>query len=295
MKIYHLLMIFLFISGCSSGLETTLPALTQQPTVSSATVTSTATQLAHGTLSPTLTPDPSHTISTPSQKSNSEITLELLRTNNGCDLPCWWGIIPNQTRWSDAEDFLTPFSEIYERQPPSEWFVYDVSSPISEEFSDVLAVRTVIAAQQGVVKEIETGYFDEKTYHLGEFLRRYGIPTSVFVSTYSSDSGLPPNQVSLSIDLYYPEKGINAIYGTYASVRGGQIEGCVEKSPHLFLWSPNEDVRTIDYILGWDKANTPYMRIEEATDLDIQDFYEKYVNPASSPCIQTPTNLWPSQ
>jgi len=248
------------------------------------------------TLTPTTTlmPGSGHVISTPSQKDSEQITLGLLQTNNGCDLPCWWGITPNQTNWKEAEELLKPFSYITLRESAT-WSMYSVRSPLSEEYSEVDAVRMIFAVQQGVVKEIETGYFNEKTYHLSSFLQKYGVPSRVLVSTYSSDSGMPKNQVPLSIDLYYPEKGINAWYATDATVKGTQIYGCLERSPALFLWSPNEHTQSIDYILGWDKNYIPYMDVYDATGLDVQGFYDKYKNPENEPCLQTPTNLWPGQ
>ncbi|MBI5823367.1 MAG: hypothetical protein HZB18_05015 [Chloroflexi bacterium] len=293
MKKYHWIILVLVLSGCSPISSVVTPSITSTPFLPP-TATSTPIWTANpiSIVSPTKTPY--LPISTPLAKESSEITLELLQTNNGCDLPCWWGINPNQTNWSNASEFLKPFSTIYERQPPSDWFVYDVRSPISTEVSELGIVEVVFAARDGIVREIEANGFNEYSYSPSSILMKYGIPSQVLISSYSSDYGLPPNQVPLSIDLYYPQKGINVLYGTYATVKGEQITGCL-KSPHLFLWSPSEHTRTINYILGWDSANTPYMSIEEATDLDIQDFYEKYSNPENSLCLQTPTNLWPSQ
>jgi hypothetical protein len=285
---------FSLLVGCVPNSKIETVSITPSPS-STPIITPTATQPPSPTFTPTSITIPSHPISTPSAKENTEITLELLRTNNGCDLLCWWGIIPNQTSWSDAKKFLKQFSTIYERQPPSEWFVYDIHSPLPLEFSEVYAVRTVYAIQEGIVKEIEAGYFDEKTYHISSFLKKNGVPTRILVSTYSSDSGLSPNNVPLSVDLYYPEKGINALYGTYATVTGTQIMGCLEKISDLFLWSPAEHNRSIDYILGWDKHQIPYLDIKEATDMSVQEFYDQFVNSENPLCLQTTKNLWPSQ
>lgn len=284
------------ITSCAQVTATSQPSVAiPSPTSIPPTKTLTVTQTSVPTLTSSSTSIPSRPIPTPIAKENTEITLELLRTNNNCDLPCWWGIIPNQTSWSDAEKFLNSFSTIYERQPPSEWFVYDVHSPLPIEFSDVYAVRVVFAVQKGLVKEIEIGYFDEEIYHLSTFLLKYGIPDQIFVSTYSSDYGLPPNQVPLSINLHYPEKGINALYGTYAIVYEERISGCISDSPIIFLWSPNEHSRSIDYILGWDKNNTPYLEIEQANGMSIEEFYEKYSVLENETCIETTTSLWPAQ
>jgi hypothetical protein len=248
------------------------------------------------TFTPIITTIPYRPIATPSAKESSKMTLELLRTNNGCDLPCWWGITPNQTSWSDAKQFLKPFSTIYERQPSGgKWDVYDVHSTLPLEFSDVFAVRTVFAAQKGIVKEIESGYFDEKTFHLSPFLLKYGIPNQIFISSYSSDSGMPKNTVPFTIALYYPKKGIMATYATNAKVMGSKIVGCFDKSPSLFLWSPDEHDRSMDYILGWDKRHTPYLEIEPATGLKVDSFYATLSNPGNKACLETSTSLWPSQ
>jgi len=301
--IYLVIVFIPILIGCSGNvakgetqIPTSIPAIETIPNdISTTDIRATLTQPPADNLTPIATTIPFQPISTPSAKEGAEITLNLLRTNNGCDLPCWWGVIPNQTSWDDAKNFLKPFSTIYERQPPSEWFVYDVHSPLPIEFSDVSAVRTVYATQQGIVKEIETGYFDEQAYHLSSFLLKYGLPGQVFVSTYSSDYGLPSNKVPLSVDLYYPERGINALYGTYASVEGEKIIGCFSKSPSLFLWSPSEHHRSIDYILGWDKNRIPYEGIKHATGIDVQEFHEVVAKLENEPCLETPTNLWPAQ
>jgi hypothetical protein len=170
-----------------------------------------------------------------------------------------------------------------------------VRSPLPIEFSEVYAVRAVFAAQKGIIKEIEVGYFDEKTYHLSPFLLKYGTPSKVLISTYSSDSGLSPNKVPFSLALYYPDKGIMATYGTYASVNGTKISGCFIKSSNLFLWSPAEKGRSIDYILGWDKRQVPYLEIEPATGLKVNDFYTEFSKPGNNFCLETEKNLWPSQ
>lgn len=294
MKNSSLLVIFIILTGCLP-IETMTAS---QPTPSSVmqfTTTSTAA-IQPPTITPTVTFKPTTTqpIPTYPPTKNPALTLELLQTNNGCELPCWWGIIPNQSRWDEAENLLRSFSHIFSSESPT-WTVYFVRSPISKEYSELGEVRSTFATQRGIIKEIEISEFDEKTYHLSSFLQKYGIPAQVLISTYSSDYGLPPNQVSLSVNLYYPEKGINALYGTYATVKDAQISGCLEKSPRLFLWSPSENNRSIDYILGWDKSQTPYMDIQDAINLDVRGFYEKYKNPENAPCLQTPAGLWPGQ
>lgn len=293
MKNYRLIILLFVLSGCSPISNYVTPSITLTPFLSPV-ATSTPIWTDTPTSTVPSTKIPYVPISTPLVKESSKIVLELMQTNNGCDLPCWWGIIPNQTSWNNAVEFLKPFSIIYERQPPSDWFVYDIRSPISTEVSELGIVEIVFAARDGIIKEIEASGFNEDFYSPSSVLNKYGVPSQILVSSYSSDYGSPPNQVPLSVDLYYPQKGINVLYGTYATVKGTQIIGCLE-NPHLFLWSPSEHIRTINYILGWDSSNTPYMNIKDATGLSIQDFYAKYSRLENQPCLQTPANLWPSQ
>lgn len=301
MKTYYLAMFFLLVvlAACSTTSKPVTSEPSAQTTRSISKIVNTLTPIHLPTLVHTPTAItaslPFHPIPTSSKQEKTEITLEMLRTNNGCDLPCWWGITPNETTWSDAQAFLKPFSKIYERQPPSEWFVYDVMSPISRKYSDFGEVRAVFAAQHGVVKEVEINSFDEEIYHLSTFLREQGVPETILLSTYSSDSGMPSGKVPMTIALYYLEKGIMATYATDADVKGGKIKGCLEERPTLFLWSPDEYTRSIDYILGWDKNNVQYSDIQKSTGLDIQDFYDKYRNLKSAICLETPASLWPSQ
>lgn len=243
--------------------------------------------------SATSTPVPEPT-KTPILDKN-EFTLELIETNNGCKLPCWWGITPNQTKWSEVKSFLGSFSIINTRKTP-DWFVYLVRSPTDEQISNTREIWSTIAVQNDIVKEVEVVAFNEKTYYLNNFMQSTGKPDSILISSYSSDAGLSKGIVPLSIALYYPKLGILALYSSRASTSGNTITACFEASPHLFLWSPDSSGKySLEYFLSWDKNNTPYLSIEKSTNLTIETFYEKYSNTKGELCLQTPRDLWPSQ
>ena len=67
---------------------------------------------AHGDCS--TSPDP-HACSdgcplTPAQLEPDEMQAyvrEMLQTNGGCELPCWWGIIPGKTSWKEMQAAFT--------------------------------------------------------------------------------------------------------------------------------------------------------------------------------------------
>lgn len=61
------------------------------------------------------------TLSTLSYDEALVTVQTLYETNNGCLLPCWWGITPGKTTWEQTKDLLSPFvSQILEPLvPPS--------------------------------------------------------------------------------------------------------------------------------------------------------------------------------
>jgi hypothetical protein len=87
------------------------------PSVTKIASTSTATLVEEATATSTLDDTPTLTITstppatwTPYPKMAVEETMQtvvgLLKGNERCLLPCWWGIISGETRWSTIQAFL---------------------------------------------------------------------------------------------------------------------------------------------------------------------------------------------
>ena len=73
-----------------SPAATLLPTLTPRPTW-----TPSPTWTPIPTRTPTATPLPFPTLESAEMQS---FIAEMLSTNGGCELPCWWGITPGETR-----------------------------------------------------------------------------------------------------------------------------------------------------------------------------------------------------
>src|SRR5512133_1906896 len=95
----------------ATGALTSLPLATPSPS---------ATNTAKASITPTLT----MTITdTPTQPPISTLlpteaaiqVQDLMKTNGGCHLPCWWRIEPGKTSWTNAYQTLAPISseEVY--------------------------------------------------------------------------------------------------------------------------------------------------------------------------------------
>lgn len=282
------ILISFFLFGCmNSSIH-----ITPTPNLDSSTNTpTTISQTA-----PTITIIP--VTNTPTLGENpNEVTLELLKTNKGCELPCWWGITPGHTKSNMFLEFLRSFSTItIKKSATSPWIVYRVYSPVEKVYSEYGQIRILLAVQNDIVKEIEIEEFNEENYHLENFLQKNGKPEAVLVSSYSSDYGAGKDIVPLTVALYYPKKGILALYGSWANVTGNTINACFDTGPKLYLWSPDATEKySIEYFLNWDKDSIPYRSIEGATKLSIESFFNTYSNIDGIPCLQTSKSLWPSQ
>lgn len=239
----------------------------------------------------TFTPEPVKTVIV----DKKEFTLELIKTNNNCQLPCWWGISSGHVFEPENLNFLRSFSIVTIRRSPT-WVVYYVRAPIDKAYSFDGELQFLIATQNDIVKEIQVDAFNEKTYYLNNILHSIGKPESILVSSYSSDAGAGKDIVPLTVALYYPKLGVLALYGSWANTSEGTITACFETGPKLFLWSPDSSGKySLEYFLNWKKEYVPYFSIEESTSLTIDTFYEKYSNTKGELCLQTPIDLWPSQ
>ena len=89
----------------NSTILPTAPVRTLQPTD-----TPQSTQAATPTLTHTPTPVPTSTptpFPTLEPKEKQAFIQEMLESNSGCELPCWWSITPGETSWEEMRSFFT--------------------------------------------------------------------------------------------------------------------------------------------------------------------------------------------
>jgi hypothetical protein len=128
----------------------------------------------------------------------------------------------------------------------------------------------------------------------------YGMPDDVWL--FTSSEILQGDVLPFHLIIVYQELGISFFYYVGASINAGIVTSCFEPGfveterpdlfpagPRIYLWEPGE-YKTVNEI-----ANIPgqvYRRLETKTDMTPQSFYEKFIDPNQSPCIDTPANLW---
>lgn len=304
--------ILILLTSCtsqSSLTPTKIPVLISPDTpLPFKTATQTPVLTDSPTQMPTLTWTPLPTMSV--QQVNEKIK-ELLSTNGGCELPCWWGIIPNKTVWTELLHSITPFIVNLEQSKPyvklennkrhtyqEVQFYYYLPDNISK-------ARMTLGVKDNIVFAM-TIYSPgaEYNYQLHQLLELLGPPKKILINAQSSSpiSELPPAVITLD----YSDIGVWASFGYIPIKDKEKLVICPKSSlgretiydnlgSRLRLFDPSLDFDNTFSI--FDYANSvggfSAKEIEDATNMDIETFYATFINPNTKICLETPTNLWP--
>ena len=156
---------------------------------------------------------------TPPGNEPIEQVLWLLETNNGCQLPCWWGITPGQTTWESAERFFNSFVTDIPYVSGSSVINYSPRIPLPFEVFGVDYLLPTYTVRDGIVISINVDVYVLSApvdptpsylmpYVLSAFLTSMGQPTEVWLFTYSYSY---ENHVPFSVVLFYRPQGVVAI------------------------------------------------------------------------------------
>ena len=265
----------------------------------SETDTATPTPTNTSTLIPTITWAPLPTLSVPERDAKIR---ELLETNGGCKLPCWWGITPNKTTWAEALHFLSPFVSAMKQGPANrvsqngkvytytEINVYYLT-PDEEESVIWFTIRDEVVLSIGVFPPAT-----EYKYQLHQILSLLGMPKQVYI--VAGPIYLKPEFSPVTLVLDYSNIGVVVSYQYVPFVTGENLLVCPQPvGARLGLDDPTIS-STYQYTieqnverLGGNRGSG--RKIEEATNMTPEIFYYTFIDPASTTCLETPVNLWP--
>ncbi len=298
------------LAGCfatTSSPGGTSPSATSVP--SPTTALSPGTELPTRVFSPvalTVTTLPVHTPVPPASTPYPTLTadqerafvVEMLETNGGCELPCWWSITPGKTTWQDVRDQLglyyghgipqpdgVHYEAVYGGAPHTKpLFGYYIALEFTELGGTVQSIQVI----SEVDRNAQASHFvqDWRHYSLNQVLGRYGIPSQVRMHIVPEiEPGASPYY---TLGLGYDHLGFYILYlGPAVSEppvmrvcpRFGEVTGII-----LYLQSPQPG----EPVLSDD---TP--TLEEATGMDVETFYETFKNADSDVCLESPAEMWP--
>jgi len=235
-------------------------------------------------------------IPTPLGEDAKSKVAYLLETNGNCSLPCWWGITPGQTTWSEAESYLAAFAlEIsHPSSPQPKNFTYypsEFPDPNSNSPDDYLTAGFEVNSS-GVIEIIDS---IAKT-SLASMLANNGVPLQIWIEITTN---FGPGPMSYVLALFY-EKGIMVIYqGTINSGDINSINICPKDIPQansqLLVWN-NTTIRTFQdigkFAMLLDPNHLRFRLIQEVSDMQPQSFYNYFVNPSATQCIKMPLTDW---
>lgn len=278
----------------SFSTNTPRPTVTLRPS-KTATITLTPTIV----LSPTssATPLPTLEVAEAQKKLNF-----MVYQNGGCELPCWWGIVPGMTRQDDFINVMNTFvtrientAFSYETKMASRTTIYYKF----ENQSDLHAFE--VLSVDGIVQRVDAYSDVTERFTLANILRNYGKPEEILLAT---EPASPTGDVPFSLILFYPEKGILAHF--YAEF-GGRIKGdyvsiCPQYLlPALYLWpsgnpqqSELEKQSLIESInIYYTNYNgKKYKSLEAVSEFSIDKFYAMFQQKNTTSCITTEAEQW---
>lgn len=230
-----------------------------------------------------------------------------------CELPCWLGVVPGQTDFTDVENNFSRFNAIAYTNISSQWSVIRVFFPNFESatfdidtsvaFADDGRVSRILVAASTYKDKISNPDFNNpdfqrllQRYFLSEVFVRHGIPEKIFLDTtqIAADTSGPYPFV---IWVVYPQQGFLLRYQGLNSDIGANIRICPMQSRiEIKIWdrekSNYEEFIKDDRALGISTSLGP-QPIEVVTEFDIESFVERFKNGDTNTCFDTPSSIWP--
>jgi hypothetical protein len=223
--------------------------------------------------------------------------MELYEGDAGCVLPCVWGIVPGQTTWAEARDWLAPLDEPAGPYgtPLVSRYDFEITSP--PDLEGQVYFGFALGVKDGGVVGItlnSSGIRRDFDYSLAGWLQALGVPEEIWLSVLFDPAGLPQYE----LDLFYPSMGIMVNGDGYAEARGDEFVICPVpfrngNFPNVAkLWSPELEVtyaNVMEQALGYKPVPTirEYRRLEDWTDqFGPDEFHATYSVAGTSACFE---------
>lgn len=300
------LLSFLFLLTCCSSLDqkksATPTTITPYPNDVSPSLVSVFTPIViTETNSPVITmgvktPDRINITKPPTYLPTDKYIVSLFQMSQ-CSFPCWWGITPGITSWSDAEKRLSAlgFAPSSETQR-----AYKRHEIIIREYESIYKLTVRLYEKKDAVEYISVRSFLEekdfriiyKNYSPRDVLKKYGVPSRVKI--YVSLLG----DTNYVLDFFYDEFGFWISYnGKVAKNRekaGVLVCPDFEKNGvdgvSFFMQSKTiakkiENFPEIDFNPNIRSSDDYFHSIQDATDLTPQQFADLFIEPEGSMCF----------
>ena len=261
-----------------------LPTVTYTFTLSPVSPTATASPTVVAL--PTLTPAPTFT---PNERQ--ALVQEMLKTNGGCDLPCWWGIVPGQTDWQTAKGrFIAYGGSVFDVTRSTLPFEYRISHSFVQRDGVVESIQVMVEVHGGITPDQFAT--DWKRYSLDRVLTRYGVPAQVWL--FLEPSTEPGSSSNYGLTVAYGDLGVLIYYEGAATISETRTQACPRmQNVVLMLFQLQQPNTTASNNQPAFPSGKPFVHtLEEATGMSLDTFYKTFKSDNNQTCLDLPTT-WP--
>lgn len=294
---------FLIISIACSSIQSVgdSPTMTLEPSITPSATFARRPKVSTLTRAPTLTRTPSLTptltlTAWPTYPPNEAlaIVLELFETNGGCQLPCWWRIVPGETRWDDTGNFLSAVAVRINGVSKSQG-VFSAFFPVTEFMSSDRMFKVQFNIKNNIIVAIHVGGSDININSPQSILSSFGQPDEVWISTSRSAYGNP--DLPFIFVLYYSSKGLYVAAAVDGGVVGEIVRGCPHQATGsaLGLLPPREGLtfaEASDRTIFFGESASDFKPLQDVTELTVEEFYLRYREEGPQECLETPRDNW---
>lgn len=297
--VFLLLLSLIIISCKNSSAPTVIPTVNPSITMTlTKIVDNTATSIPSETPTPTrlpsLTPLPTY----PPEQWD-KIIEDLMNTNGGCKLPCWWGFNLGSINKYELQQKFAQFIFSFSGGWPNAASKKDGGIGFTYPDRDQVGIIYLVPDGEIIVgMRLEGHYAITTEYAIQDMFRKYGVPNEIWIYTWPYPIGEDVLQFIIALD--YSSEGFLVYYfsekGDFISETTAQL--CYTRDlipPKILLWNPNTTnpflQKKSDYVYEiWDQMKP----VEEATGISKEEFVSWFVNGTEfrEYCIKTPSSIW---
>lgn len=200
-----------------------------------------------------------------------------------CDKPCWWGIIPGVSTWTETKQFIEQFygymGDIIDRTDKQgikdeSYSVYRwyLNNPIpGTDYAPFIGFEV----QNNIVSAIHIPHeFVWQFFPVHKLFEKYGKPDKILMDI----------EDLFRIYVLYEDKHIMTRYSFSITDTRKPLNICLSDNyPEgpMFLWAPNTK---------WNLTIDSWKPLEQFSELRVGDFYEKFID-KSNQCFELSKNL----
>lgn len=281
-------------TSTATSLPTETPSPVSSPTTTIETIP-TKMPTASPTSMPTWTPLPTFA---PSQRG--QIYNELMNSNGGCTLPCWWGFELGKTSLNEVRQFYAAFDAfLTEHNDKNGVTILEVLF-VDPQIENGIQIPHTFVAQDNVLVESQIQLSNQPSYQIESILQLLGKPSDIWMWTIPE-----PYEDKLPADfiLYFPNHGVLLGYRTGSIKSNEYVKVCFDKvgGATIDLWNPsiwdpngNKDILERANQTGSAFRLDGYYPVDEVSNWDVEQFYTVLSNSTHTECLETPSNLWSS-